>query len=95
HPIFRKRQINSIRWFYFDRQLSSAIYLIDIQNQFFKAKIKLLVSKKHSEKDKASILAETVKQVKEPKKKVSRMGKDGFGNLKDVKFPNGIEKLNL
>ncbi|TKY69939.1 dimerization protein [Spatholobus suberectus] len=93
----------------------------DIQNQFLKAKIKLLAAKKHSEaekrrrmringqyetrrsvlpnltkKDKASVLAETIKQVKELKKKVSKLQEDSSGNpLKNVKFPGGADKLNL
>ncbi|RDY07293.1 Transcription factor bHLH131, partial [Mucuna pruriens] len=47
-------------------------------------------------KDKASILAETIKQVKELKKKVSKLEQDSSGNSsKDVKFPSGADKLNL
>ncbi|KAK7407203.1 hypothetical protein VNO78_08917 [Psophocarpus tetragonolobus] len=48
-------------------------------------------------KDKASVLAETIKQVKELKKKVSKLEEHNSGNpSKDVvRFPSGADKLNL
>ncbi|QCD90700.1 transcription factor MYC2 [Vigna unguiculata] len=48
-------------------------------------------------KDKASVLAETIKQVKELKKKVSKLEQDSCGNSsKDVvKFPSGADRLSL
>nr|KYP66327.1 Transcription factor bHLH131 family [Cajanus cajan] len=47
-------------------------------------------------RDKASVLAETIKQVKELKKKVTKLEEDNSANpSKDVKFPSGADKLNL
>ncbi|XP_027362838.1 transcription factor bHLH131 [Abrus precatorius] len=46
-------------------------------------------------KDKATVLAETIKQVKELKKKVSKLEEDSHGNPKEVKFPSGADRLNL
>ncbi|KAK7307257.1 hypothetical protein VNO77_40156 [Canavalia gladiata] len=46
-------------------------------------------------KDKASVLVETIKQVKELKKKVSKLEEESCGNSKDVKFPSGADRLNL
>ncbi|KAK2428132.1 hypothetical protein P8452_42258 [Trifolium repens] len=46
-------------------------------------------------KDKASILVETIKQVKELKKKASKLEEDNHGTSKEVKFPSGVDKLNL
>jgi len=51
----------------------------------------------NNQKDKASVLAETIKQVKELKKKVSKLEQDSCGNSsKDVvKFPSGADRLSL
>ncbi|XP_017406625.1 transcription factor bHLH131 [Vigna angularis] len=48
-------------------------------------------------KDKASVLAETIKQVKELKKKVSKVEQESCGSSsKDVvKFPSGADRLRL
>ncbi|XP_057448552.1 transcription factor bHLH131 [Lotus japonicus] len=43
-------------------------------------------------KDKATVLSETIKQVKELRKKVSKLEVDG---PKEVKFPSGADRLNL
>ncbi|KAK7309754.1 hypothetical protein RJT34_06732 [Clitoria ternatea] len=45
-------------------------------------------------KDKASVLVETIKQVKELKKKVAKL-EESSGVPKNVKFPSGADKLNL
>ncbi|RHN54944.1 putative transcription factor bHLH family [Medicago truncatula] len=45
-------------------------------------------------KDKASILVETIKQVKDLKKKASKL-EDSHGTSKEIKFPSGADKLNL
>ncbi|KAG2376634.1 Transcription factor bHLH131 Basic helix-loop-helix protein [Vigna angularis] len=49
------------------------------------------------QKDKASVLAETIKQVKELKKKVSKVEQESCGSSsKDVvKFPSGADRLRL
>ncbi|KAJ1399538.1 Myc-type, basic helix-loop-helix [Sesbania bispinosa] len=46
-------------------------------------------------KDKASVLAETIKQVKELKKIVSKVEENNIGSSKEVKFPSGADKLSL
>ncbi|KAL5078983.1 hypothetical protein RYX36_007404 [Vicia faba] len=45
-------------------------------------------------KDKASILVEAIKQVYELKKKASKL-EESHGTSKEVKFPSGIDRLNL
>lgn len=38
---------------------------------------------------------ETIKQVKELKKKASKLEEDSHGTSKEIKFPSGADKLNL